>query len=85
MAFARLLLTFLGPMARVPFETAESMLEAYDRCVSHQVYGRPLRPPKTKDETLQAALLAKVDRLTVPDADLPLITPPTKPRGRRRR
>ena len=85
LSFARLLASLLGPASRMPLEAVESMLGAYERRVTHQVYSQPPRSRKTPKQRESEALLAKVDKLTVPDEDMPLITPPKKPGSRRRR
>lgn len=83
-AFAVLLANLLGPASRMPLEAVESMLGAYERRVNHDAYRQPPRSQKRKKDTENAALLAKVDRLTVSDDELPLVPPPKKG-GKRRR
>jgi hypothetical protein len=85
LAFARLLAGLLGPASRMSLEAVESMLGAYERRVTHQVYTQPPRSRKTPKQREQEALLAKVDKLTVSDEDMPMVPPPKKPGGRRRR
>lgn len=85
-AFSVLLAQLLGPMSRLPLENLESILGTYRQHVNHDVYRKPPRARKdAKVARENAALLAKVDRLTVPDDELPMTPPPKKPGGKRRR
>lgn len=61
------------------------MLGAYERQVRHYVYRDPPKGRKTAKQKQDEARLAKVDKLTVPDDQLPPLPPPQPQGGKRRR
>ncbi len=80
LAFARLLTTAAKAIPGVSPGEVESMFMSYARVVTQDAFRpQPVDLKKKENETL----LSKVDRMTVPEEDLPLIPPPTRRKRRR--
>lgn len=77
-----MLARLLRPISDVPLAVESSIIAAYARQVSHDVYRRPSIAPIKVENTEHKKLLDKVGKMTVPDDQMP--TPPPK-KGRRRR
>lgn len=82
LAFARLLGELVKAMPGVSSEVVESMLGAYANVLTHSVYLNPPSQKKAARDKENKALLDKVERMTVPDEQLP---PPPQKRRRPRR
>ena len=85
MAFARFVASLVAPLSGMSAEGLTSMLEAYGQHVNHNVYRLPPASRKTTAQRENEDLLAKVDKLTVSDEDMPPPKPPPKRGGQRRR
>lgn len=83
LAFARLLGEFVKAIPGVSSEVVESMLGAYANVLTHAVYQAPPERKKATREKENKELLNKVDRMTVPDEQMP--PPPQKRRRARSR
>lgn len=79
-AFARFLARLAQAAFRVPTEVLEPMFKDYAETVFHESYSRPPKPRTSPKQKENQDLLAKVDKLTVADEDLP--KPPAPRRGR---
>lgn len=79
-AFARFLTRLAQAAFRVPTEVLEPMFKDYAETVFHESYSKPPKPRTSPKQRENEDLLAKVDKLTVADDDLP--KPPAPRRGR---
>lgn len=82
LAFARLLGELVKTIPNVSSEVVESMIGAYAGVLTHAVYLDPPTKKKAAREKENKELLDKVDRMTVPDEQMP---PPPQKRRRARR
>lgn len=83
LALARFFTQLAQFVFRVPTEVIEPMFRDYAETVFHERYSAPAVPKKTDKQKSDETLLSKLDKLTVPDSDLP--KPPETRRGRARR
>lgn len=83
LAFARLLGELTKVMPGVSSEGVESMIGAYASVLTHAVYVNPPEQKKATRDKENKAMLDKVERMTVPDEQLP--PPPSKKRRNGRR